>query len=93
MSLSTLLAIAATSPVTYAVIAHLKLIFILVGASVLFGEPMPMDRLTGISLAVVGLITYSWSRLQAAHEPHAGPYHEIININKQGRLDVNAGQG
>ena len=86
VSLSTLMVIAATSPVTYAVIAHLKLVLIMVGAVVLFKETMPFERLAGITLALAGLIWYSALRLQAIETPHATEEADILNQKRKPML-------
>ena len=56
VSVSTFLLIGATSALTYNVCGHIKTVIILAGGVLLFGDAMPLKKLGGISLAMVGII-------------------------------------
>lgn len=71
VSASTFLAIGATSSVTFNVTGHLKTTLVIGGGWVLFGDPMPMQRLIGVVVTVAGVIWYSYLRLKASSEPLA----------------------
>lgn len=66
VSLSTFLTIGATSAVTFNVVGHMKTFVIMAGGVLLFGEEMPMKKLGGIMIAMVGIILYSYLKLSAA---------------------------
>ena len=59
VSLSTFLVIGATSPLTYNVVGHFKTVVVFAGGVALFGDPMPVKRITGIGIAVVGIVWYT----------------------------------
>lgn len=50
---------------------HLKTVLILSGGFVLFNESMPMKKLAGVVLAMVGIIWYSSLKMQKAGPPPA----------------------
>lgn len=66
VSLSTFLVIGATSSLTYNVVGHLKTVIILTGGCMFFGDDMPLKKLGGISVAMVGIIWYTQMKLTAA---------------------------
>lgn len=47
VSLSTFLVIGSTSSLTYNVVGHVKTVIILLGGVVIFGDRMPIQKLTG----------------------------------------------
>lgn len=59
VSLSTFLVIGATSSLTYNVVGHIKTVIILMGGCMFFGDEMPLKKLAGISVAMLGIIWYS----------------------------------
>lgn len=59
VSLSTFLVIGATSSLTYNIVGHLKTVIILTGGVFMFGDSMPMKRLMGISVAMMGIGWYT----------------------------------
>lgn len=59
VSLSTFLVIGATSSLTYNVVGHIKTVIILMGGCMFFGDEMPLKKLAGISIAMLGIIWYS----------------------------------
>ncbi len=59
VSLSTFLVIGATSSLTYNVVGHIKTIIILTGGCMFFGDEMPLKKLAGISIAMLGIMWYS----------------------------------
>lgn len=64
VSLSTFLVIGATSSLTYNIVGHFKTIVILAGGCLLFGEAMPLKRLAGISLTMLGIGWYTYLSVQ-----------------------------
>ena len=56
VSVSTFLLIGATSALTYTVCGHIKTVIILAGGVLLFGDTMPLKKLSGIGLAMIGII-------------------------------------
>ncbi|GBF99217.1 hypothetical protein Rsub_11424 [Raphidocelis subcapitata] len=59
VSLSTFLVIGATSSLTYNVVGHLKTVIILAGGCLFFGDEMPLRKLAGVGVAMVGVVWYS----------------------------------
>ena len=56
VSLSTFLVIGVTSSLTYNVVGHLKTVIILTGGCLFFGDEMPWKKLTGIMIAMTGIV-------------------------------------
>ena len=48
---------------------HLKTVIILAGGFFLFGEKMPVKKLAGVLLALVGIVWYSGLKMQKAGGP------------------------
>lgn len=63
VSLSTFLVIGATSSLTYNIVGHLKTVTILTGGCFIFGDSMTISRLSGVTLAMVGIAWYSHMQL------------------------------
>jgi solute carrier family 35 protein E3 len=63
VTFSTFLAIGSTSPLTYAVIGHLKTVFILGGGVVIFGDKLTPIKGLGVMLALLGVVAYTLIRL------------------------------
>ncbi|KAI0512015.1 hypothetical protein KFK09_012649 [Dendrobium nobile] len=60
VNFSTFLVIGKTSPVTYQVLGHLKTCLVLAFGYVLFRDPFSWRNIFGISVAVVGMVLYSY---------------------------------
>ena len=90
VTLSTLLVIAATTAVTFNIIGHTKTIMIIAGAAVIFNEAMPRERLLGITIAVAGIIWYSYLRMSShgipsAHEAavQKGKMIQVMQVSRE----------
>ncbi|KAJ9504940.1 hypothetical protein QJQ45_022780 [Haematococcus lacustris] len=59
VSLTTFLAIAGTSTLTYSVVGHMKTLLVLLGALLGLGEEMPWKRGLGICAAFGGIVWYT----------------------------------
>ncbi|CAN0292518.1 unnamed protein product, partial [Ectocarpus sp. 4 AP-2014] len=59
VNLSTFLVIGRTSPVSYQVLGHFKLVVILLVGVVGFGEQSSPERLYGMALALAGIVGYT----------------------------------
>lgn len=59
VSLSTFLVIGATSSLTYNIVGHLKTVTILTGGCLIFGDTMSVSKLSGVTLAMLGIAWYS----------------------------------
>jgi solute carrier family 35 protein E3 len=59
VSWSTFLMIGATSGLTFNVVGNLKLIIVLAGGVLFFGDVMPPKKLLGVCLALAGIFWYS----------------------------------
>ena len=68
VNLSTYIVIGATSPVTYNMIGHSKLVVIILSSYVFFGERQSLFGILGVSSAVVGIISYAHIRMMAQVE-------------------------
>ena len=64
VNLSIFLVIRNTSPVTYNVLGHGKLVVLLLSGYLLFGEHLGAKHLTGITLTVFGIVWYSHLKLR-----------------------------
>ena len=60
VSWSTFLMIGATSGLTFNVVGNLKLIIVLAGGVVFFGDVMPPKKFAGVCLALAGIFWYSY---------------------------------
>jgi solute carrier family 35 protein E3 len=69
VSLSTFLVIGATSPLTYSVVGHVKTVVILAGGFFIFQEAMPWQKLAGVSLAMLGIVWYTYLKLKVPAAP------------------------
>lgn len=89
VSLSTFLVIGATSSLTYNVVGHLKTIIILSGGCIFFGDEMPLKKLAGIAVSLLGMIWYTQIKLQesSSHSkrPDALPLSNGIGHGKIGK--------
>ena len=59
VSWSTFLMIGATSGLTFNVVGNLKLIIVLAGGVLFFGDVMPPKKAVGVCLALAGIFWYS----------------------------------
>jgi solute carrier family 35 protein E3 len=64
VNLSTFLVIGATSSLTYNVVGHVKTVIILAGGVVFFGDSMPLKKLGGIAVAMLGIVWYTQIKMQ-----------------------------
>jgi solute carrier family 35, member E3 len=72
VNLSTYIVIGKTSPVTYNMVGHSKLVVIILSSYMFFGEKQSIAGMVGVMLAVVGIIGYAHVRMTArenAREP------------------------
>eukprot|EP00898_Chlorokybus_atmophyticus_P002975 jgi/Chlat1/3679/Chrsp24S03851 len=71
VNFSTFLVIGITSPVTYQVLGHLKTCLVLSAGFMLFASPWNYRNLSGIAIAVVGMVAYTHynSKPTATHTP------------------------
>jgi solute carrier family 35 protein E3 len=68
VNLSTYIVIGATSPVTYNMIGHSKLVVIILSSYLVFGERQSMIGMTGVAAAVAGIMAYAHIRMSAQLE-------------------------
>jgi solute carrier family 35 protein E3 len=68
VNLSTYIVIGATSPVTYSMIGHSKLVVIILSSYMFFGERQSLIGIFGVGSAVVGIISYAHIRMMAQLE-------------------------
>ncbi len=81
VTLSTFLAIQSTSSLTYSVVGHVKTFVILAGSWFIFNEPMPIKKVLGLSVSMIGLVWYTHSKLLQFS-------NALTSDNTGGRLDV-----
>ena len=67
VNLSTFLMIGATSSLTFNVVGHVKTLIVLVIGATFFGDVMTTGRLTGIAIAMTGIVWYSSLKLREAN--------------------------
>lgn len=68
VNLSTYAVIGATSPLTYNMIGHSKLVIIILSSYLFFGERQSIIGLAGVASAVLGIIAYAQIRMTAQIE-------------------------
>lgn len=64
VNLSTFLVIGKTSPVSYQVLGHSKLVVIMLSSFLMFGDVPNPQNLLGVSLALGGIFWYTWLKMQ-----------------------------
>jgi len=64
VNLSTFLVIGKTSPVSYQVLGHSKLVVIMLSSFLMFGDVPNPQNLMGVSLALGGIFWYTWLKMQ-----------------------------
>ena len=64
VNLSTFLVIGATSSLTYNVVGHVKTVIILTGGVVFFNDAMPVNKMGGIVVAMIGIVWYTQVKLE-----------------------------
>lgn len=69
VNLSIFLVIGKTSPVSYNVLGHAKLVVILSSGYLAFGEPYTLPNLIGVSLAVLGIVSYTHLKMNERKAP------------------------
>lgn len=67
VNLSTYIVIGSTSPLTYNMIGHSKLVIIIISSYIFFGEKQSLLGLVGVGSAVVGIIAYAQIRMSVTH--------------------------
>lgn len=60
VTLSTFLAIGASSSLTYNVVGHIKTVIIICGGVIFFDETMPWKKAMGVAVAMAGMGWYTW---------------------------------
>jgi solute carrier family 35 protein E3 len=65
VTLSTFLVISHTSPLTYAVMGHVKTVVIIGGGVLLFGDNLSGVKVTGIAMALAGVLAYTLVKTQS----------------------------
>ena len=82
VNFSTFLVIGRTSPVTYQVLGHLKTCLVLAFGYVLLHDPFGWRNISGIVIALVGMVSYSYycnhENQKKTIEPTATP--EVLDI-------------
>lgn len=73
VNLSIFLVIGKTSPISYNVLGHAKLIVILTYGIFLFGDSTSSLRLFGMFLAVIGIVSYTHIKITMQEEKKDGP--------------------
>jgi len=63
VNLSIFLVIKSTSPLSYNVLGHGKLVFILLSGYFWFGEEMPLIRIAGIFFTLAGIFSYTYLKM------------------------------
>jgi solute carrier family 35, member E3 len=64
VNLSIFMLIGRTSPITYNVVGHFKLCFVLAGGFLLFNYPLNPHNLAGVAIAFGGIVLYTHLKLQ-----------------------------
>lgn len=103
VNFSTFLVIGKTSPVTYQVLGHLKTCLVLAFGYILLHDPFSWRNIFGISVAMVGMILYSYfCSLESQHkineasaqlsqaESESDPLIEVENGGKVSNKDLTA---
>lgn len=65
VNLSTYIVIGKTSPVTYNMVGHSKLVVIILSSYLFFGEKQSVAGMVGVALAIVGIMGYAHVRMNA----------------------------
>ena len=76
VNISIFIVIKKTSPVTYNVLGHGKLIVILISGYVLFGDPMTIRNGIGTCMTVIGIMWYT--KLTAEAHPNGGMRSNVV---------------
>ena len=89
VNLSIFLVIGRTSPVSYNVLGHLKLSIILTSGYVIFGEQASIQKLVGVTFALVGIFWYTDLKLAASENASADPKTAPGAANADGKIKGN----
>lgn len=65
VTLSTFLVISHTSPLTYAIVGHVKTVIIIAGGIIFFGDHTSRAKMIGIVIALVGVLGYTRATMHA----------------------------
>lgn len=80
VNLSAYAVIGATSPLTYNMVGHSKLVVIILSSYLLFGERQSIIGISGIIAAILGIFTYAHVRMTAQMEETAKKHDEIFQL-------------
>lgn len=99
VNLSTYIVIGSTSPLTYNMIGHSKLVIIIISSYLFFGEKQSWVGMLGVASAVLGIIAYAHIRMTAgieakirkeeqdAFDAEMGEKFPLIRLNSNGDTD------
>eukprot|EP00270_Netrium_digitus_P007983 TRINITY_DN2357_c0_g1_i2.p1 TRINITY_DN2357_c0_g1~~TRINITY_DN2357_c0_g1_i2.p1 ORF type:complete len:345 (+),score=70.88 TRINITY_DN2357_c0_g1_i2:42-1037(+) len=71
VNFSTFMVIGKTSPVTYQVLGHLKTCLVLAMGFILLNNPFSWRNLSGMTMALLGMVTYSYVQIQEGRAKEA----------------------
>jgi len=91
VNLSTYIVIGTTSPLTYNMIGHSKLIIIIISSYLFFGERQSLIGIVGVMSAVIGIMAYAHIRMAAAavSDDHTSDDTEGVDSEKYPLVEVN----
>jgi uncharacterized membrane protein len=90
VNLSTYIVIGSTSPLTYNMIGHSKLVIIILSSYLFFGEKQSLIGVLGVTCAVVGIIAYAQIRMNARAQQADDHDETVIEDEKIPLVDVNS---
>ena len=90
--MSTFLLIGRTSPLTYNAVGHFKLILILSGGYILFGQLISLGNLIGVFVTLFGLFGYTRVKLQEQAKSIEEENKQDIIPTKVLQIDENVGK-
>jgi solute carrier family 35 protein E3 len=90
VNLSTYIVIGSTSPLTYNMIGHSKLVIIILSSYLFFGEKQSLIGVLGVTCAVVGIIAYAQIRMNARAQQSEDHDETVIEDEKIPLVDVNS---
>ena len=90
VNLSTYIVIGTTSPLTYNMIGHSKLVIIILSSYLFFGEKQSVVGIIGVTCAVLGIIAYAQIRMNARAITEKQDVVEVFEDEKIPLVDVNS---
>ena len=91
VNLSTYIVIGSTSPLTYNMIGHSKLVIIILSSYLFFGEKQSIAGVVGVTCAVLGIIAYAQIRMNARNQESVKTdEHDELEYEKIPLVDVNS---